>query len=123
LRSPEPPRIEAISDVLDYLAEEVLERQPESVRGFLLETSVLDYLSGSLCEAVTGSSDGQERLERDNLFVVALDEERHWYRYHHLFAEFLRTRLQRDPPTTRELPARLRTALSGGVVRAERSDL
>jgi LuxR family transcriptional regulator, maltose regulon positive regulatory protein len=86
-------------DVLDYLAEEVLERQPESIRRFLLDTSVLDYLSGSLCDAVTGRSDGQqmlERLERDNLFVVALDEERHWYRYHHLFTDFLRTRLERE---------------------------
>ena len=88
-------------DVLDYLAEEVLERQPESIRRFLLETSVLDYLSGSLCDAVTGRYDGQqmlERLERENLFVVALDEERHWYRYHHLFADFLRTRLERESP-------------------------
>jgi LuxR family transcriptional regulator, maltose regulon positive regulatory protein len=88
-------------DVLDYLAEEVLERQPESIRRFLLDTSVLDYLSGSLCDAVTGRSDGQqmlERLERDNLFVVALDEERHWYRYHHLFTDFLRTRLERESP-------------------------
>jgi ATP/maltotriose-dependent transcriptional regulator MalT len=88
-------------DVLDYLAEEVLERQPESIRRFLLETSVLDYLSGSLCDAVTGRNDGQqmlERLERENLFVVALDEERHWYRYHHLFADFLRTRLERESP-------------------------
>jgi LuxR family transcriptional regulator, maltose regulon positive regulatory protein len=89
-------------DVLDYLAEEVLERQPESIRRFLLETSVLDYLSGSLCDAVTGRNDGQqmlerlERLERENLFVVALDEERHWYRYHHLFTDFLRTRLERE---------------------------
>jgi ATP/maltotriose-dependent transcriptional regulator MalT len=88
-------------DVLDYLAEEVLERQPENVRRFLLETSVLDYLSGSLCDVVTGRSDGQEmleRLERDNLFVVALDEERRWYRYHHLFADFLRSRLERESP-------------------------
>jgi len=88
-------------DVLDYLAEEVLERQPESIRRFLLETSVLDYLSYSLCDAVTGRSDGQqmlERLERDNLFVVALDEQRHWYRYHHLFTDFLRTRLERESP-------------------------
>jgi LuxR family maltose regulon positive regulatory protein len=88
-------------DVLDYLAEEVLERQPESIRRFLLETSVLDHLSGSLCDAVTGRSDGQEtleRMERENLFVVALDEERHWYRYHHLFGDFLRTRLERESP-------------------------
>ena len=88
-------------DVLDYLAEEVLERQPGRVRDFLLQTSVADYLSGALCDALTGCSDGQEmleRLERDNLFVVALDEERHSYRYHHLFADFLRIRLERDGP-------------------------
>jgi LuxR family transcriptional regulator, maltose regulon positive regulatory protein len=73
-------------DVLDYLAEEVLERQPGQMREFLLQTSILDHLSGALCDALTGRSDGQEmleRLEKDNLFVVALDEERHWYRYHH----------------------------------------
>jgi LuxR family transcriptional regulator, maltose regulon positive regulatory protein len=88
-------------DVLDYLAEEVLERQPERVRQVLLETSILDHLSGALCDALTGRSDGQEmleRLERDNLFVVALDDERRWYRYHHLFADFLRTRLERESP-------------------------
>jgi LuxR family transcriptional regulator, maltose regulon positive regulatory protein len=88
-------------DVLDYLAEEVLERQPGRVRGFLLQTSIADHLSGALCDALTGRSDGQEmleRLEKENLFVVALDEERHWYRYHHLFADFLRTRLERESP-------------------------
>jgi LuxR family transcriptional regulator, maltose regulon positive regulatory protein len=88
-------------DVLDYLAEEVLERQPGQMREFLLQTSILDHLSGALCDALTGRSDGQEmleRLEKDNLFVVALDEERHWYRYHHLFADFLRTRLERESP-------------------------
>jgi ATP/maltotriose-dependent transcriptional regulator MalT len=86
-------------DVLDYLAEEVLERQPERIRKFLLETSVLDHLSASLCDALTGRSDGQEmleRLENKNLFVVALDDERRWYRYHHLFAGFLRSRLERE---------------------------
>ena len=88
-------------DVLDFLAGEVLERQPERVRGFLLETSILGALSGPLCDALTGRSDGQEmleRLERGNLFVVALDDERRWYRYHHLFADFLRGRLQREDP-------------------------
>ena len=88
-------------DVLDYLAEEVLERQPENVRGFLLETSIAGHVSGALCDALSGRSDGQrmlERLERENLFVVALDEERRWYRYHHLFADFLRTRLERESP-------------------------
>src|SRR5918995_1174883 len=88
-------------DVLDYLAEEVLERQPESMRKFLLETSILDHLTGTLCDALTGRTDGQkmlEGLERGNLFVVALDEERRWYRYHHLFADFLRGRLVRERP-------------------------
>jgi LuxR family transcriptional regulator, maltose regulon positive regulatory protein len=83
--------------ILDYLTEEVLERQPESVRGFLLETSVLDRLSGALCNAVTGRTDGQgmlEAIERANLFLVPLDDVRGWWRYHHLFAELLRARLQ-----------------------------
>jgi LuxR family transcriptional regulator, maltose regulon positive regulatory protein len=88
-------------DVLDFLAEEVLARQPEEVREFLLATSILDGLTGPLCDALTGRSDSQEmleRLERENLFVVALDDERRWYRYHHLFAEFLRGRLGREAP-------------------------
>jgi LuxR family maltose regulon positive regulatory protein len=82
--------------VLDYLVEEVLDRQPDAVRAFLLDTSVLDGLAGDLCDALTGRSDGQamlETLERENLFVVALDDERRWYRYHHLFADALRARL------------------------------
>jgi LuxR family transcriptional regulator, maltose regulon positive regulatory protein len=82
--------------VLDYLVEEVLDRQPDDVRAFLLDTSVLDQLTGGLCDALTGRSDGQamlETLERQNLFVVALDDERCWYRYHHLFADALRARL------------------------------
>ena len=86
--------------VLDYLTEEVLDRQPAEVRGFLLETSVLDRLSGELCDAVTGRSDGQamlERVERANLFLVPLDEVRGWWRYHHLFADLLRARLQQQP--------------------------
>lgn len=87
--------------VLDFLAEEVLERQPEDVRRFLLGTSVLERMSAPLCDALTGRSDGQgmlERLERENLFVVPLDDERRWYRYHHLFADFLRGRLVRESP-------------------------
>jgi len=93
--------------VLDYLTEEVLERQPESVRSFLLETSILERLSGPLSDAVTGRSDGQsmlESLERANLFLVALDEERRWYRYHRLFSDLLRVRLaERDRGRTAEL--------------------
>ena len=82
--------------VLDYLVEEVLDRQPDEVRAFLLNTSVLDQLAGGLCDALTGRSDGQpmlETLEHENLFVVPLDDERRWYRYHHLFADALRARL------------------------------
>jgi LuxR family transcriptional regulator, maltose regulon positive regulatory protein len=88
-------------DVLDFLAEEVLERQLTNVREFLLKTSILDGLSGALCDALTGRDDGQrtlQHLERENLFVVALDDERRWYRYHHLFADFLRGRLGREGP-------------------------
>ncbi|WP_167043399.1 LuxR C-terminal-related transcriptional regulator [Salinibacterium sp. ZJ454] len=82
--------------VIDYLVEEVLQRQPEQVRTFLLHSAVLDRLTGALCEAVTGQPDGAgmlEALERDNLFVIPLDDRRHWYRYHHLFADVLRARL------------------------------
>ena len=87
--------------VLDYLIEEVLDRQPPGVRGFLLDTSVLDLLSADLCDALTGRTDGQrllDDLERDNLFVIALDGESRWYRYHHLFAEALRARLRTLEP-------------------------
>ncbi|MDQ3514790.1 MAG: helix-turn-helix transcriptional regulator, partial [Chloroflexota bacterium] len=81
--------------VVDYLVEEVLRRQSERVRSFLLQTSMLDQLSGPLCDAVTGQGDGTgslESLERGNLFVVPLDDKRQWYRYHHLFADVLRSR-------------------------------
>ncbi|HEX5974711.1 MAG TPA: hypothetical protein VFY57_06090, partial [Rubrobacteraceae bacterium] len=87
--------------VFDYLAEEVLSRQPEDVREFLLETSIVETLSGPLCEALTDTTDGLkmlERLERDNLFLVPLDDEGRYYRYHHLFAAFLRERLRRERP-------------------------
>ena len=87
--------------VLDYLTEEVLERQPEQVRGFLLETSVLERLSGELCDAVTGRTDGQamlEAVEAAGLFLVPLDEVRGWWRYHHLFADLLRARLRQERP-------------------------
>jgi LuxR family maltose regulon positive regulatory protein len=82
--------------VIDYLADEVLARQPDEVRDFLLRTGVLDRLTGSLCDAVTGRADGArmlEDLERGNLFLVSLDTRRVWYRYHHLFADVLRARL------------------------------
>jgi LuxR family maltose regulon positive regulatory protein len=96
--------------VVDYLAEEVLQRLPEAVQHFLLETSILEQLSGPLCDAVTGQADGQARLEeldRSNLFVVALDGRRQWYRYHHLFADVLRTHLRgQQPEQTRVLNRR-----------------
>ena len=85
--------------VLDYLTEEVLERQAPEVRSFLLETSVLERLSGELCDAVTGRVDGQamlEAIERGNLFLVPLDDVRGWWRYHHLFADLLRVRLAQE---------------------------
>jgi LuxR family maltose regulon positive regulatory protein len=87
--------------VLDYLVEEVLERQSESVQTFLLKTAILDRLTGSLCDALTGQDNGQmilETLEHANLFIVPLDEERRWYRYHHLFADLLRQRLRQVQP-------------------------
>jgi ATP-dependent transcriptional regulator len=85
--------------VLDYLVEEVLQRQPEAVQAFLLRTSILDRLCGSLCDdlMLDPSVPGKEtlmELERKNLFVVSLDNERRWYRYHHLFADLLRRRLE-----------------------------
>src|SRR5215203_5143433 len=88
-------------DVFDFLAEEVLQRQTDRVQMFLLETSILDRLSGPLCDALTGRNNGQrtlERLERENLLVVPLDDDRVWYRYHHLFVDFLRGRLRRESP-------------------------
>ncbi|HLN70362.1 MAG TPA: LuxR C-terminal-related transcriptional regulator [Streptosporangiaceae bacterium] len=87
--------------VLDYLAEEVLERQSGPMRTFLLETSVLERLSGALCDAVTGRAGSQallEQIEAAGLFVVPLDEVRGWWRYHHLFADLLRARLQEEQP-------------------------
>jgi LuxR family maltose regulon positive regulatory protein len=87
--------------VLDYLAGEVLEGQDERLRMFLLETSVLDRLSGPLCDAVTGREGSQallEEAERAGLFLIPLDEVRGWWRYHHLFADLLRARLQQEQP-------------------------
>ena len=87
--------------VVDYLVEEVVRRQPEHVRRFLLETSVLDRLGGPLCDAVTGAGDSRsvlESLERANLFVIPLDDSRQWYRYHHLFADVLRAHLAQERP-------------------------
>ncbi len=92
--------------VMDYLVEEVLDRQPDEVRAFLLQTAVLDRLTGALCDAVTGRGDGSAvlvALERANLFLVPLDDRRAWYRYHHLFADVLRARLLAEQPA--QLPA------------------
>jgi LuxR family transcriptional regulator, maltose regulon positive regulatory protein len=85
--------------VLDYLMEEVLGRQPENVQNFLLSTSILERMCGPLCDAVLlpQTASGQETLEyleHTNLFIIPLDNERRWYRYHHLFAELLRHRLE-----------------------------
>src|SRR4028119_1828333 len=87
--------------IVDYLIEEVLQRQPERIRSFLLQTSILDRLSGPLCDAVTDQEEGNgllETLERGNFFVVPLDDKRQWYRYHHLFADVLRARLMEEQP-------------------------
>jgi LuxR family maltose regulon positive regulatory protein len=88
--------------VLDYLSDEVFSRQPVAVQQFLLQTSILERLSGPLCDAVTGQQDSQSRLEsleRANLFVIALDEERQWYRYHHLLRDVLLSRFQQEQPS------------------------
>ena len=82
--------------IVDYLVEEVLQRQAEPVRQFLLRTSILARLSGPSCDAVTGEGGGKamlEQLDRGNLFLVPLDDRRQWYRYHHLFADVLLARL------------------------------
>jgi LuxR family maltose regulon positive regulatory protein len=96
--------------IMDYLTDEVLNLQPEEVRSFLLQTSILDRMCGPLCDAVVeagraGARDGQamlETLDQKNLFVVPLDGERRWYRYHHLFADVLNRRLEHLYP--RQLP-------------------
>lgn len=87
--------------ILDYLADEVLDRQRPEVRDFLLATSILTRLTGPLCDAVTGRDDSKallEELERSNLFLVALDDRRTWYRYHHLFGDVVRARLLDEQP-------------------------
>jgi LuxR family maltose regulon positive regulatory protein len=87
--------------ILDYLTEEVLQHQPAAMRSFLLQISILDRLSGPLCDAVTGRRDSEavlRQMDASNLFVVPLDEERRWYRYHHLFADLLHNQLTRSQP-------------------------
>jgi LuxR family transcriptional regulator, maltose regulon positive regulatory protein len=83
--------------VLDYLAGEVIQQQNEQTRDFLMQTSLLDRFNADLCNAITGRDDSQEvitSLEQSNLFIIPLDDERRWYRYHHLFAEFLKSHLK-----------------------------
>lgn len=96
--------------VSDFFAEEVLSSQTEEIREFLLKTSVLDRLSPALCNAVTGGHDGRRMLnsiEESGLFLLRLDDERNWYRYHHLFAEFLKRRIaEQDGEAVRELQLR-----------------
>jgi LuxR family maltose regulon positive regulatory protein len=98
--------------ILDYLIQEVLEHQPEHVRDFLLKTSILDRFCSELCEAIAGQSlepaiSILDYLERSNMFLIPLDQERHWYRYHHLFADLLVAQLQRlQPAAIRELHLR-----------------
>ncbi|MDQ2675227.1 MAG: helix-turn-helix transcriptional regulator, partial [Actinomycetota bacterium] len=87
--------------IVDYLVEEVLQRQTDAVRSFLLQTSILARMNGSLCDAVTDGDRGRttlEDLDRSNLFLVRLDDRREWYRYHHLFADVLQTRLLDERP-------------------------
>ena len=118
--------------VVDYLAEEVLARQPDPVQAFLLQTSILGRLSGPLCDAGTGQGGGKgmlETLDRGNLFVVPLDDRRRWYRYHQLFADVLQARLLDERPgqvpglhrrasewyeQNGELPEAVRHALAAG---------
>lgn len=87
--------------VLDYLLEEVLSQQTPEVQNFLLQTSHLEYLTAPLCDAITGRNDSQDmllRLEKSNMFLVTMDEERRWYRYHHLFADLLSHRFKQIQP-------------------------
>lgn len=109
--------------IVDYLVAEVLDGQPPHIRRFLLRTSVLGRLSGALCDAMlqtSGSSSILEKIERENLFVVPLDMSRHWYRYHQLFAELLRTELRRsDPDLVADLHRRSAAWFEGEGLRDE----
>src|SRR4030042_189182 len=92
---------------MDYLMEEVLKIQTDEIKEFLLQTSILEQMSAPLCNAVLNRNDSQiilEALEKNNMFVIPLDDERNWYRYHHLFADLLKQRLQlRDKEAVIEL--------------------
>jgi LuxR family maltose regulon positive regulatory protein len=103
--------------IVDYLVEEVLQSQPPKTEAFLLQTSVLDRLTGALCDEVTGQVDSTailHALDRANMFLVPLDDQRRWYRYHHLFADVLRTRLDEQRP---EQVAELHRRASGWYAR------
>jgi len=111
--------------IVDYLVEEVLTREPEAVRGFLLKTSVLDRLGASVCDAVTGERSGSgksmlEALERRNLFLVPLDDRRRWYRYHHLFGEVLQMHVMDEQPDL--VPILHRRASAWYAVNGEQPD-
>jgi LuxR family transcriptional regulator, maltose regulon positive regulatory protein len=86
---------------VDFFMDEILIHQPDRLRDFLLKTSILERLNGPLCDAVTADHDSQrvlEHLDQANLFVIPLDDQRGWYRYHHLFSDLLRNRLRTDQP-------------------------
>jgi LuxR family maltose regulon positive regulatory protein len=102
----------AFRKISEYLVEDVLASQPEDVQHFLVQTSILKRFSAPLCDALMGRADSEamlEYLEEANLFVIPLDKKRHWYRYHSLFARFLRNRLERG---RREQTVRLHRAAS-----------
>lgn len=97
--------------VAEYLVEEILQHQPQNVQTFLLHTSILERLNAGLCNAVTGREDGQATLmalHRANLFITPLDNEGHWFRYHHLFADLLHARLRQQQPPQEIIALQLR---------------
>ncbi|WP_024285505.1 LuxR C-terminal-related transcriptional regulator [Cellulomonas sp. KRMCY2] len=109
--------------IVDYLVEEVLQRQPAQFRDFLLRTSILSRLNGSLCDAVTGQGGAKamlEALDRGNLFLVPLDDRRQWYRYHHLFADVLEARVLDEQPA--DVPGLHRRASHWSEQNGERSE-
>jgi LuxR family maltose regulon positive regulatory protein len=99
--------------VAEYLLEEVLKQQPEDIKAFLLQTSILERLNAGLCEAVTGCQDGQAvlmALQRANIFVFRLDDDGRWFRYHHLFADLLQARLRQALPSEEIADLHIRAA-------------